>query len=82
LPAGPCGASMADGHFNEKRKDARKRHIDECAARTFGKAGQRKRRPSSRNVSLKNQRRAELLRRRIEELDLGLDISNSERGLF
>ena len=30
----------------------------------------------------KNQRRAELLRRRIEELDLRLDILNSERGLF
>ena len=46
------------------------------------KRASEKERPSSRNVSLKNQRRAELLRRRIEELDLGLDISNSERGLF
>jgi len=46
------------------------------------KRASEKERPSSRNVSLKNQRRAALLRRRIEELDLGLDILNSERGLF
>ena len=46
------------------------------------KRASEKERPSSRNVSLKNQRRAELLHRRIEELDLRLDILNSERGLF
>ena len=40
-------------------------------------------RPSSnKDVSLKNQKRAELLRSRIEELDRRLAILNSERGLF
>ena len=40
-------------------------------------------RPSSnKDVSLKNQKRAELLRSRIEELDGRLAILNSERGFF
>ena len=37
---------------------------------------------SNKDVSLKNQKRAELLRSRIEELDRRLAILNSERGLF
>jgi hypothetical protein len=40
-------------------------------------------RPSSNeDVSLKNQRHAELLRRRIEELDRRLAIMNSDRTLL
>jgi hypothetical protein len=41
-------------------------------------------RPSASNkaASLKNQKRAELLRGRIEELDGRLAILNSERGFF
>ena len=35
---------------------------------------------SNKDVSLKNQQRAELLRSRIEELDRRLAILNSERG--
>ena len=37
---------------------------------------------TSKDVKLRNQRHAELLRRRIEELDQRLAILNSERGLF
>ena len=36
----------------------------------------------NKDVSLKNQKRAELLRSRIEELDGRLAILNSERGFF
>jgi hypothetical protein len=39
-------------------------------------------RPSSNKVSPENQKLAELLRSRIEELDRRLAILNSERGLF
>jgi hypothetical protein len=39
-------------------------------------------RPSLNKVSLKDQRRAELLRSRVEELDRRLAILNSERGRF
>ena len=37
---------------------------------------------TSKDVRLSNQRHAELLRRRIEELDQRLAILNSERGRF
>ena len=37
---------------------------------------------SNEDVSLKNQKRAELLRRRIEELDRRLAILNSDRKLL
>ena len=37
---------------------------------------------TSKDVRLRNQRHAELLRRRIEELDQRLAILNSERGRF
>ena len=37
---------------------------------------------SNKDVSLGNQKRAELLRSRIEELDWLLAMLNSERGLF
>jgi hypothetical protein len=36
----------------------------------------------SKDVRLRNQRHAELLRRRIEELNQRLAILNSERGFF
>ena len=56
-------------------------HSDRLKKRAAEKEGVA-RSSSNKDVSLKNQRRAELVRRRIQELDRRLAILNSERTFW